>query len=233
MRNRGIDPTWQPIEWAPGVHHFMGGVKINDKCETNLPGLFAAGEITGGIHGANRLAGNALTDIIVFGARAGKYATERALSVDLSKIDDNQISGERDRIFKIYERKEGKDVSETRKEVLKTINLYTGVARNDKDLNKAIDELERIKKEVLPNLYIPAEKTYEKLVSALEVENLVDIGLMLAKAAAMRKESRGAHYREDYPKRDDANWLKNIVIKYTAGEMRLETLPVQLTELNP
>ncbi|MFX1519659.1 MAG: FAD-dependent oxidoreductase [Promethearchaeota archaeon] len=229
----GIDPTWQPIEWAPGVHHFMGGIKINEKCETNLPGLFAAGEVTGGIHGANRMGGNALTDVIVFGARAGIYAAERALTGDMSKIDENQISAERDRIFKIYERKDGKAVSEARKEILTIINLYAGVARNETDLNKGIDELERIKKEVLPFLYISDDKTFRKLVAALEVENLVDVGLMVAKAAAIRKESRGAHYREDYPNRDDTNWLKNVVIKYFAGEMRLETQPVQLTELKP
>ena len=85
----------------------MGGVKINEKCETNLTGLFAAGEVTGGIHGANRMGGNALTDVIVFGARAGKYAAERALSVDILKIDETQISAEKDRIFRIYEREGG------------------------------------------------------------------------------------------------------------------------------
>jgi len=229
----GIDPSWQPIEWAPGVHHFMGGVKINEKCETNLAGLFAAGEVTGGIHGANRMGGNALTDVIVFGARAGKYAAERALSVDILKIDETQISAEKDRIFRIYEREEGKNVSEIRTEILKIINLYAGVARNENDLNKAVDELEQIKKEVVPSLYIPAEKTNEQLVSALEVENLTDVGLMVANAATMRKESRGAHYREDYPKLDDINWLKNIIIKQIDGEMKLEALSVVLTELKP
>jgi len=229
----GIDPTWQPIEWAPGVHHFMGGVKINERCETSSPGLFAAGEVAGGVHGANRMAGNALTDILVFGARAGKFGAERSCSANVHKADEKQISDEQNRVLNIYERKEGADPVEVRKEIQSIMDYRVGLARNAEDLNKAICGLERIKRETLPRNCILGEKTPRKLGYLLELENLTDVGLIVSRAALLRTESRGAHYREDYPERDDRNWLKNIVVKRVNGEMKLETRPVSFTELAP
>jgi len=222
----GIDPTWQPLEWAPGVHHFMGGVKINEKCETNVSGLYAAGEVVGGVHGANRIGGNALTETQVFGARAGKFAADRALSITMPRINKGQVEAERNRIFEIYKRKEGVDVLEIRKEVQAIMDKYVGVIRNAEELKKAINELNRIKEEKLPRLCIKDGNTYEKLGKGLEVINFIDVGEMVAKAALMRTESRGAHYREDYSKEDE-NWLKNINIHLEADEMKLQALPVQ------
>nr|MDO8079253.1 FAD-binding protein [Candidatus Freyarchaeota archaeon] len=226
-RAEGIEPSWQPIEWAPGVHHFMGGVKINEKCETNVPGLYAAGEVEGGIHGANRIGGNALTETQVFGARAGKFAAERALSKPLPKIDEKQVEAERNRILEIYKRQKGLDVSEIRKEVQEIMEKHVGVIRNAEELLKAINELKSIKEKKLPKLCIKNEKTFEKLGKALEVINFVDVGVMVAKAALMRTESRGAHNRDDYPKQDDEKWLKNIVIRMDDGEMKLQSIPIQ------
>jgi len=223
----GIDPSWQPVEWAPGVHHFMGGVRINEKCETNVSGLFAAGEVEGGIHGANRIGGNALTETQVFGARAGKFAAEKALSTPMPKVNEKQIEEERNRILEIYLRRKGVDAGKIKAEVQGIMEKYVGVIRNAEELQKAINELVRIREEKLPKLWIGNEKSLENLGEALEVVNFVDVGEMVARAALMRTESRGAHYREDYPQQDDEKWLKNIIIRLEAGEMKLRTQPIQ------
>lgn len=223
----GIDPSWQPVEWAPGVHHFMGGVRINEKCETNISGLFAAGEVEGGIHGANRIGGNALTETQVFGARAGRFAAEKALSVSMPEANKTQIEEERNRILEIYLRDTGVDALEIRTEVQGIMEKYIGVIRNAEELQKAINELLRIREEKLPQLCTGKVKSVENLGKALEVINFVDVGEMVARAALMRTESRGAHYREDYPQQDDEMWLKNIIIHLETVEMKLKILPLQ------
>ncbi|MHA1431092.1 MAG: FAD-binding protein, partial [Candidatus Freyarchaeota archaeon] len=222
----GIDPSWQPIEWAPGVHHFMGGVKINEECMTSAPGLYAAGEVEGGVHGANRIGGNALTETQVFGARAGRFAAERALTVEMPDIDQKQVEAERGRIIQLYQRDDGVDAEKVRKTVQEIMDRYVGVIRNGDELTRAVNELRKLREEKLPRLYI-MEKTVERLRKALETINFVHIGEMVARAALMRTESRGAHNREDHPERDDENWLKNITIRLENGEMRLTTQPVQ------
>lgn len=228
-----IDPTWQPIEWAPGVHHFMGGVKINEKAETTVMGLYACGEVAAGVHGANRVAANALTDTQVFGARAGKFAAERALSKATPKINEKQISSERKRIFDMYDREGGVDAHETRKKIQVIMKNHVGVVRREDELSLAIDKLERINKDEIPYLSIKGKKTYRKLGEALETINFIDVGKMIARAALMRTESRGAHYREDSPKRDDENWLKSIIIRLEYNKMILDTRPATLIDLVP
>ncbi|MFB0564031.1 MAG: FAD-binding protein, partial [Candidatus Lokiarchaeia archaeon] len=224
----GIDPSWQPVEWAPGVHHFMGGVRINEKCESTISGLFAAGEVEGGVHGANRIGGNALTETQVFGARAGKHAAERASSLSFLEIDKRQIEAEWNRIIDIYLREDGVDASEIRKEVQGIMEKYVGVIRNGDELEKAVNELKKIREEKLPKLCIKSEKAHEKLGEVMEVINFVDVGEMVTRAALVRTESRGAHNREDYPEQDDENWLKNIVISLQADKMKLQALPLEL-----
>ena len=226
-KNAGIDPSWQPIEWAPGVHHFMGGVRINEKAETTVPGLFACGEVTAGVHGANRVAANALTDTQVFGAIAGRSAAEKALVKTSPKICMKDVESERERIFRIYEREEGEDAKAIRALVQGIMSNYVGVIRREDELRKALNELERLSKRA-QRIYIPDEKNYEELGKTIETLNLINVGKMVTKAALMRTESRGAHYREDFPQRDDKNWLKNITIRFYNGEMLLKTRPVNL-----
>jgi fumarate reductase (CoM/CoB) subunit A len=228
----GIDPTWQPIEWAPGVHHFMGGVRINENAQTTIRGLFACGEVTAGIHGANRIAGNALTDALVFGEIAGRSAAKEALSLTSPKIPESQVEAERKRIFSFYKKEEGENYEVIRAKVQKIMNDYVGVIRRGDELRKAINMLEELYK-IVPNMYIAGEKTYKKLCELLETINLIDVGRMVAKAALMRTESRGAHYREDFPNENNKEWLKNIIIRLRNGEMILETKKVNLIYISP
>ncbi|MFX0200931.1 MAG: FAD-dependent oxidoreductase [Candidatus Hodarchaeota archaeon] len=229
----GIDPHWQPIEWAPGTHFFNGGVRINEKCETNIIGLYAAGEVTAGLHGANRLAGNALTETQVFGARAGKFAAERALSLSSPKIEKDQIDEEWNRITTILERKDGESVSNVKREIRTIMRNYVGVIRNEEELKMAIHKLEELRNEKLSKLCLTGKNNYGELQEALEVKNFVDLGEIIAKSALMRQESRGAHCREDYPKRNDEHWLKNITIHLQKGRMILKAIQPIMTEERP
>ncbi|MEM2914860.1 MAG: FAD-binding protein, partial [Candidatus Bathyarchaeia archaeon] len=227
-----IDPCWQPLEWAPGAHHFMGGVKINEKCETNVQRLYACGEVAGGVHGANRIGANALTDILVFGARAGRFAAESALSTSKPELDLKKVEEERKRIFTVYKREDGIDASDIRKNIQELMSRYVGPSKNESELLEALHRIEEIKMSKLQRLYV-TEKTYKKLGEAIEALNIINVSEIIIKAALARKESRGAHYREDYQQRDDKNWLKNIIIHSDGNEMKLHTLPAILTELKP
>lgn len=194
-----FDPTWQAYEWMPGVHHFMGGVSINEKCETQLKGLYAAGEVAAGVHGANRLSGNALTETQVFGAIAGKNATQRALSAPATRISSSQINSVKNHVGEILNRDKGANPLEVKSELTQTMSHYVGVLRNKEGLRKATQVLDRIEKDKVSRLYLGGEQSFEKLSKLLEVENLVIVGKLVTSSAMRRKEPCGAHYREDYP----------------------------------
>ena len=232
-KTAGINPTWQPIEWAPGAHHFMGGVRINQNAETSVNNLFACGEVTAGVHGANRVAGNALTDVLVFGEIAGRFAAEKALTQVSLEFPEKLVESERERIFSFYERKEGKNYKVIRKRIQNIMNNYVGVIRREGELTRAINELERMSKQTQYFYIANKKRTYEELGRLLETINLIDVGKMIAKAALMRTESRGAHYREDFPEENNRKWLKNIIICFRNGEMMLETRPVSLIYTRP
>lgn len=229
----GIDITWQPIEWAPGVHHCMGGVRINERCESSIPGLYAAGEAAGGVHGANRLGGNALTETQVFGARAGAYAAERAKSLGEVDFYEEQVNRCIKMIDEIYERKDGISASALKSKIQKIMDDYVGVVKTGASLEKALSELRRIEIDELPKICLGDKKNYDTLAEALDVINMVCTGQIVASAALYRTESRGAHYREDFPERDDTKWLKNVVVKLEAGQMLVTAMPVELLELRP
>jgi succinate dehydrogenase/fumarate reductase flavoprotein subunit len=213
----------------------MGGVRINESCETSIEGLFAAGEVTGGIHGANRTAGNALADILVFGARAGRNAVLKARSVkapSLSEAVKGEIGKERRRIEELVGRNGHLNALQLKNEINGIMNEYVGVVRGLDGLKKAVDRLNAVK-EKLRDLHVQKDEPNSGLRSALEVENLVTVGRIVAIAALTRTETRGAHYNEDYPDRDDANWLKNIVIKRRGDEIYIKTVAPALTKLLP
>jgi fumarate reductase (CoM/CoB) subunit A len=220
-----FDPTWQPYEWAPGAHHFMGGVVINERCETGVPGLYAAGEVATGIHGANRLAGNALTETQVFGALAGRHAAEAARVGSPRAVPPGQADVIRDRISKVLGRDGGVDPLEVKNEITGIMSRYLGVIRDEDGLRRAAKMLERIKEGKIGTLSIGGQRSFKTLAELLEVENLLVVGCLVTKAATLRKETRGAHNREDYPELDEA-WERNIVLQWDRGGTRVETKPI-------
>ena len=220
-----LAPTWQPYEWAPGVHHFMGGVVINRECETSVPGLYAAGEVTSGIHGSNRLAGNALTETQVFGAIAGKHAAQRALSVPGTPVPQSQINSTRSRILGILKRDKGFGPFEVRDDLRKIMSMYVGVVRNENGLRKATQMLNEIEENKVGKLCLGGEWSFKRLAELLEVENLITVGKLVALGAMHRKETRGAHYREDYPELDES-WSKNIVFQLENEQTMVKMKPI-------
>jgi len=214
LRNRGVDVRRDRVLVTPAVHFFMGGVRINERCEASMEGLYAAGEVSGGLHGANRLVGNALTETQVFGARAGVYAAERAASIKREEVNFDQAKEEMERIVELRRHAEKTvEPSEIIQSLKQTMWRYVGIIKSRSGLEKALEEIGLMAGK-LPQLR--AADTQE-LVKAIEASNMLVVGELIAKSALMREESRGAHFREDYPEMDDQHWLGNIFVSLGRG----------------
>ncbi len=222
------------MEVSPTAHHFMGGVKIDTNAQTTIPGLFAAGECAGGVHGGNRLGGNALADTQVFGALAGGNAAKFAQEHGLPGIDRNEINNEFERLQGMLERKDGIAPSVAREELKSLMWKRVQIFRNDDDLEYAVKELRRIEKEVVPKIKvdIPIRRFNPGWHQAVEFAHMVITARMVAEAAFMRKGSRGAHFRTDADPNDDGNY--NIVIrKGKDGKMELRKQDLVITRIPP
>jgi fumarate reductase (CoM/CoB) subunit A len=210
----GLDIRKEPMEVAPTAHHFMGGALINPHCETNISNLYAAGEAAGGVHGANRLGGNALADTQVFGRRAGEAAAINA-SKSKFKFDSSYIDVLEDRILRTFH--DGDYYPFELKEQLQNI-MWNKVAiiRRKKGLKAALNAIDSLIKE-LNHMKVPEGKAFNQhLQDALELKNMILVAKLVARAALIRKESRGSHYREDYPETMQ-EWKKSIVLNKYAN----------------
>ncbi len=205
----GVDICKEPMEVAPTAHHFMGGVKIDENGHSSVGNLFAAGEVTGGVHGANRLGGNALADTQVFGERAGKAAAENALKSN-GGLNQDFVRQEEKRIkCKI---KDG-DISpqKIKKDLQKTMWDNVAIIRNENGLRMALKTISQLDSE-LSRMNVSEGSSFNKgLQNALEVENMIETAKMVITAAVLRQESRGSHYREDFPNIMEG-WKKSIVL---------------------
>jgi len=231
----GVDIRKEPMEVAPTAHHFMGGVRINENAETDLKGLWAAGEVTGGVHGGNRLGGNALADTQVFGKRAGENAAKYASTKGKPILDRKEIKKEFDRVRGFLKRKEGIKPSKIKNKLQLLMWDKAGIFRTGQQMKEALQEIEQIKVKDIPQLYVTGKgiRFNKEWIAALEIENMVTTAEMVAKVALMREESRGAHYRRDFPKTDNQNWFVNIGIRQDKGKMTFEKIPVVVTSLKP
>ncbi len=227
----GLDPRKVAFEAGPASHYWNGGIRVNAKGETGVPGLYAAGEVQGGTMGANRLSGNAVTECLVFGALTGIAAGDYAKKAAPPDIDEGQVTQVYDRIHAPLKRKDGTDVYEMRKKMQEVSFKYVGPVREEKGIAACIAEAEKMKKEVLPNIVVKNKsKIYNReLVTALENEALLLVMEVVARASSMRKESRGAMYRRDFTNTDNKEWLKNVIVKNKNGKVSLETKPVVTT----
>jgi len=197
-----IDITRDKVPVTPAAHYFMGGVKIDTNGRTNIAGLYAAGEVSSaGIHGANRLASNSLLDGLVFGYRAATDSISYSTSTEIDKA----ISESRLKPLKQVPSRLKYEEIKNMKEKLKTLMWEkVGIIRKGSDLKHAITELARMSKKIN---YMPDNK-YE-----LELKNMLTVSLLISQAALARKESRGAHYRTDFPMQDDIHWRRHQVFK--------------------
>ena len=204
----GVDIRKEAMEVAPTAHHFMGGIRINENCETTVGNLFAAGEVTGGVHGANRLGGNALADTQVFGKRAGESAAKNALE---GKISSNNkfIEAEEERISNLIKNGDFYPI-EIKKELQEVMWKNVAIIRNEEGLKVALKRINELK-EMSKNMRVSGIMSYNNdLLDALEIIKMLDVAELVTKSAILREESRGAHYREDYPETKE-KWKKSII----------------------
>jgi fumarate reductase (CoM/CoB) subunit A len=229
----GVDIRNEPMEVSPTAHHLMGGLKINEKAETTVKKLYSAGEVTGGVHGGNRLGGNALADTQVFGKIAGENAAITAkTSRQNPNIDEGEINNAYNLTYAPLDRKDGSSPIELRKSLQKLMWDNVGIFRTGGALKNALDGILKMRAEV-PNISARNKSlSYNKeWIESLEVRNMLLTAEMVTRAAMMREESRGAHYRKDFPKVDNKNWLVNIHISKDGEGMHLWNEPIIVTKL--
>lgn len=206
---------------SPACHFHMGGCVIDTETRTKVNGLFAAGEVTGGEHGANRLGSNALAEIFALGSLAGENAAEYARNAVVGNIEPGEVEGEKARLESLTGENSEITVNLTRN-LQETMWNKVGIIRNGKYLKEALGKINEIR---LSSKKAKAADV-RGLMRRLELENLLLAGEMVTRAALTRTESRGAHFREDYPTEDET-WLANLFITNKNGKMTIEKRPVQ------
>ncbi len=232
----GIDPVTQPIPVYPAQHYMMGGIGTNSKGETNVPGLFAAGEAACvSIHGANRLGGNSLLETLVFGKQAGLAAAAyAALASDRPTVADADVEASQAPIRAMMARDHGEDPSQLRSEMQATMERYAGIYRNDADMLEGIRRIRALKQRYANVRIVDRSQVYNlNLTDALEVGHMLELAEVIIVGAYARTESRGAHSRTDYPKRDDARWMRHTLARRGAEGPELSYSPVAYTRWEP
>jgi succinate dehydrogenase / fumarate reductase flavoprotein subunit len=232
----GVDPVKEPIPIRPAAHYSMGGIRANIKTETPIAGLYAAGECSClSVHGANRLGTNSTAECLVFGAVAGEEAAKYALSNSLKEISHEKLLAEEKRVFDGILGSEGSErVPVIRNEMRHIMNEKVWIFRKGEQLESALKEV-RALKERFKRIKVQdkSEPFNTGLVDALQLDFMLELAEVTIVSALARTESRGAHSRIDYPKRDDVNWLKHTLAYYTKEGPRLEYIPVTITKWQP
>ncbi|RSL15384.1 succinate dehydrogenase subunit A [Edaphobacter aggregans] len=222
-----VDITKGPMEVGPTCHYMMGGIRVDaETAQASVAGLFAAGEAAVGLHGANRLGGNSLSDLLVFGRRAGLAAAEHAKGSEMPEIDSSQIEKAVHQMLAPFERSEGESPYSIHEDLQATMQSLVGIFRNEEDLQRALSEIEALKERAAyvrvegSRLFNPGWHLVRDLQSMLTVSEAV------TRSALARRESRGAHSRIDFPGLDDAWGKKHNVVVKKAGMMSLAETPV-------
>ena len=233
----GVDPIEAPIPVQAGQHYSMGGIGTKfdgDYGETDIAGLYTIGECSClSVHGANRLGGNSLLETAVFGRYIGRKLLKKGLpnkpSLSEIQIAEERVINNIERLFKSWNENTGKKPVEIRNEMGETLNRNVGVYRTDKDLKKTTTTLPRLQKEFL-NTHVSTEdrRFNYGLIRTLELRSMIDIAEATAYASLWRKESRGAHFRIDYPTRNDDKYLVHTMIYRVKDGLEIKTKPVKL-----
>lgn len=235
MEFAGLDPIETPIPIRPGAHYQMGGVKANAWGETDLPGLFAAGECACvSVHGANRLGGNSLLETIVFGRRAGTRAAESIRDCHLPSIPDTHLQGETQRVRALFANPDPERAWQIRDDLGKTMSLNLGIFRTKQSMQEARSTIRGLHLRARHMCVQDKGQVFNTdLIQALELQCLLDIAETIVVGALGREESRGAHYRADFPTRNDTTWLcHSLSHRHTDGP-QLTYTPVTITRFPP
>jgi succinate dehydrogenase / fumarate reductase flavoprotein subunit len=224
-----IDITEEPMEVGPTTHYVMGGVHVDpDTQMSQVPGLFAAGECAAGINGANRLGGNSLSDLLVFGKRAGEFAAKFATANALGNIDNAGVESAAREALAPFDRTDSESPYQVQKDLQNAMQDLVGIVRNETEMREALDKIGEFKKRAEKTGATGNREYNPGWHTALDLKNLLTVSEAITLAALERKESRGAQFRDDYPEKDERFAKVNTIVSKTAdGSMRvrLEPLP--------
>jgi succinate dehydrogenase / fumarate reductase flavoprotein subunit len=238
----GIDALKEPMPVQPTAHYAMGGIPTNvhgevviDAQGSVLPGLYAAGEVACvSVHGANRLGTNSLLDIVVFGKLAGKRMAQFAKQNEWAPLPPEPLKPTEERLEWMLESNGSENPAKIQEELRKLMMEKVGVFRTEELLKEALAGIRELKERYLRLKIADKSRLFnQELLEAWEVGNLLDLAEVTTVCALARRESRGAHSREDYPERDDANWLKHTLAFLKEGELHLDYKPVVITKWQP
>ena len=221
-----VDITKGPMEVGPTCHYVMGGIRVDAETgQSSVPGLFAAGEAAGGMHGANRLGGNSLSDLLVFGRRAGLGAAQHAKKAGAPSLNNAQLEQAEREILAPFHRATGENPYAIHHDLQEVMQTLVGIFRTDEDLRKALAELDKLKARAA-NVRVEGSRTYNPgWHLSRDLQCMLTISEACTHAALARTESRGAHSRLDYPKTEDSWGMKNLVIAKKNGAMNLVEAP--------
>jgi len=229
-----VDITKGPMEVGPTCHYMMGGIRVEaETAQSSLPGLFAAGEAAAGLHGANRLGGNSLSDLLVFGRRAGLSAAQHAKQVSAPNLDEGQISAAEGEALSAFQRQSGENPYAVHRDLQKVMQNLVGIFRTREDMEKALGELAKLRERAAHTSVEGSRMFNPGWHMALELKSMLTVSEAVTRSAVVRQESRGAHSRIDFPDLN-AEWGKknNIIWRDGSGMgLRQETRPEMPAEL--
>src|SRR6266852_2062217 len=222
-----VDITKGPMEVGPTCHYMMGGIRVEaETARSSVPGLFAAGEAAAGLHGANRLGGNSLSDLLVFGRRAGLAAADHAKTVQTTSIDSTQIEEGAREMLAPFERKAGESPYTIHRDLQDIMQNLVGIFRNKEDLTRALEELEKLKARA-EHLSVEGSRMFNPgWHLAQDLKSMLTVSEAVTRSALAREESRGAHSRIDHPDLDATWGTNNNVIVREGSTMALRQSPV-------
>jgi succinate dehydrogenase / fumarate reductase flavoprotein subunit len=231
----GVDAVETPIPVRPGAHYQMGGVRTDAWGETEIPGLYAAGECACvSVHGANRLGGNSLLETVVFGRRAGTRAAEYATRLQPRAVSDRELKEQEGRISTLLNNQGSERAWQVRDDLGQTMSQNLGIFRTKSSMAAAHDQVRALKVRAKEVVLHDRGRTFNTdLIQALELECLLEIAETIIAGALARQESRGAHYRADFSQRDDQRWLKHTLVYRTPDGPTLRDAPVRITRWPP
>ncbi|MGH9664849.1 MAG: FAD-binding protein, partial [Bryobacteraceae bacterium] len=224
-----IDITQEPMEIGPTTHYMMGGIRVEgDTQMTDVPGLFAAGECAAGLHGANRLGGNSLSDLLVFGKRAGEHAAAFAKEHALATANPDEVDATLHSALEPFGRSGSEGPYQVQHDLQEMMQDLVGIVRRQDEMVRALDGIQKLRQRAATAV-VPGNRQYNAgWHTALDLRNLLTVAELIALAATHRKESRGAHFRDDYPKKDDSYGFFNALLRLGSdGRPTLEAVPVK------
>jgi len=214
-----VDITKDPMEVGPTAHYTMGGIRVDPETQqTRIKGLFAAGECAAGMHGANRLGGNSLSDLLVFGRIAGAYASKYVKDAPATKPPQDQLDAAKKEALAYFDREEGENPFLLHEKLKEDMSAHVGIIRTEDDLQKGLEAIQALKARVA-KIKVDGNRHFNAAWhEAFDMRNMMVISEAMCRGAIMRKESRGAHARDDYPKMDNDHFSKFNIASHLKGD---------------